>query len=85
MVERRDVEFIVDGGDRLRGWLFLPSKRTGQLPAISLAHGYAGIGIHIFFVNPPSVARGMKLAAAVSKNKHCSPVRSASHWLGPDP
>ena len=43
MVERRDVEFTVDGGDRLRGWLFLPSKRTGRLPAISLAHGYAGV------------------------------------------
>jgi cephalosporin-C deacetylase-like acetyl esterase len=35
MVERRDVEFGVDGGDRLRGWLFLPSKRAGRLPAIS--------------------------------------------------
>jgi len=46
MVERRDVEFTVDGGDRLRGWLFLPSKRTGRLPAISLAHGYAGVKEH---------------------------------------
>ena len=39
MVERRDVELGVDGGDR--GWLFLPSKRAGPLPAISVAHGYA--------------------------------------------
>jgi hypothetical protein len=46
MVERRDVEFGVDGGDRLRGWLFLPSKRAGPLPAISLAHGYAGVKEH---------------------------------------
>src|SRR5580704_8854615 len=46
MVERRDVEFTVDGGDRLRGWLFLPSKPTGRLPAISLAHGYAGVKEH---------------------------------------
>src|SRR6478672_9131670 len=46
MVERRDVEFTVDGGDRLCGWLFLPSKRTGRLPAISLAHGYAGVKEH---------------------------------------
>ena len=43
MVERRDVELGVDGGDRLRGWLFLPSKRAGPLPAISVAHGYAGV------------------------------------------
>ena len=41
MVERRDVEFGVDGGDRLRGCLFLPSKRAGP-PPISVAHGYAG-------------------------------------------
>ena len=46
MVERRDVEFAVDGGDRLRGWLFLPSKRAEPLPAISLAHGYAGVKEH---------------------------------------
>ena len=30
MVERRDVEFAVDGGDRLRGWLFLPSERCSS-------------------------------------------------------
>src|ERR1700730_15507216 len=46
MVERRDVEFGVDGGDRLRGWLFLPSKRAGPLSAISVAHGYAGVKEH---------------------------------------
>ena len=46
MVERRDVEFTVEGGDRLRGWLFLPSERVGKLPAISLAHGYAGVKEH---------------------------------------
>ena len=46
MVERRDVEFAVDGGDRLRGWLFLPSGQAGKLPAISLAHGYAGVKEH---------------------------------------
>jgi hypothetical protein len=46
MVERRDVEFAVEGGDRLRAWLFLPSERVGKLPAISLAHGYAGVKEH---------------------------------------
>ena len=29
MVERRDVEFEVEGGDHLRGWLFVPE--TGQV------------------------------------------------------
>jgi fermentation-respiration switch protein FrsA (DUF1100 family) len=46
MVERRNIEFAVDGGDRLRGWLFLPSKRNVKVPAISMAHGYAGVKEH---------------------------------------
>src|SRR5258707_7556293 len=46
MVERRDVEFEVDGGDRLRGWLFVPATENGAKPAISMAHGYAGVKEH---------------------------------------
>jgi dienelactone hydrolase len=46
MTERRDVEFEVEGGDRLRGWLFVPSGAKGPMPAISMAHGYAGVKEH---------------------------------------
>ncbi|BCG99833.1 hypothetical protein MesoLj131b_18330 [Mesorhizobium sp. 131-2-5] len=46
MVEQRDIKFPVEGGDFLRGWLFLPPKGAGPLPAISMAHGYAGIKEH---------------------------------------
>ena len=46
MVERRDVEFTVEGGDRRPGWRFLASERLGKIPAISLAHGYAGVKEH---------------------------------------
>jgi cephalosporin-C deacetylase-like acetyl esterase len=46
MVERRDVEFSVEGGDRLRGWFFVPSNRSAKLPAVSMAHGYAGVKEH---------------------------------------
>ena len=46
MVERRDVEFKVEGGDRLRGWLFVPENRSARHPAISMAHGYAGVKEH---------------------------------------
>jgi uncharacterized protein len=46
MVERRDVEFAVEGGDHLRGWLFLPEAGKAQHPAISMAHGYAGVKEH---------------------------------------
>ena len=46
MVERRNIEFEVDGGDRLRGWVFVPATEEGAHPAISMAHGYAGVKEH---------------------------------------
>jgi fermentation-respiration switch protein FrsA (DUF1100 family) len=46
MVERSDIEFEVEGGDRLRGWLFTPTAGTISCPAISMAHGYAGVKEH---------------------------------------
>ena len=45
MVERQDVEFETDGNVTLRGWLFLPDQ-PGPRPAITMAHGYAGIREH---------------------------------------
>src|SRR5580700_3261277 len=42
MVERRNVEFAVEGGVTLRGWLFVPGAK-GPAPAITMAHGYAGV------------------------------------------
>ncbi|MFD9006162.1 alpha/beta hydrolase [Streptomyces sp. NPDC059582] len=45
MVERRDVEFTADGGVVLRGWYFVPDT-PGRHPAISMAHGYAGVKEH---------------------------------------
>jgi hypothetical protein len=46
MVERRNVEFEVEGGDRLRGWLFVPTDGSGPRPAVSMAHGYAAVKEH---------------------------------------
>ncbi|HYZ28019.1 MAG TPA: alpha/beta fold hydrolase [Thermoleophilaceae bacterium] len=45
MPERRDVEFQAEGGVTLRGWLFLPGG-PGPHPAITMAHGYAGVREH---------------------------------------
>jgi len=45
MIKRADVEFEVDGGVKLRGWLFVPPG-DGLLPAITMAHGYAGVKEH---------------------------------------
>ncbi|MDQ0596324.1 fermentation-respiration switch protein FrsA (DUF1100 family) [Streptomyces canus] len=45
MVDRRDVAFTADGGVTLRGWYFVP-EGEGPHPAISMAHGYAGVKEH---------------------------------------
>jgi fermentation-respiration switch protein FrsA (DUF1100 family) len=45
MIKRTDVEFDVDGGVKLRGWLFVPSG-AGRRPAITMAHGYAVVKEH---------------------------------------
>ncbi|MFF3142802.1 alpha/beta hydrolase, partial [Streptomyces sp. NPDC057927] len=45
MVQREDVAFDADGGVTLRGWLFLPDG-PGPHPAITMAHGYAGVRDH---------------------------------------
>jgi fermentation-respiration switch protein FrsA (DUF1100 family) len=45
MPERQVVEFEADGGVTLRGWLVLPDG-PGPRPAITMAHGYAGVKEH---------------------------------------
>lgn len=40
-VVRDDIEFAVDGGVTLRGWLYRPEGQ-GPHPAVTMAHGYAG-------------------------------------------
>ena len=45
MAERRNIEFGVEGGVTLRGWLFVPGAK-GPAPAITMSHGYAGVKEH---------------------------------------
>jgi uncharacterized protein len=45
VMEQLDVEFAVEGNVTLRGWLFVPDV-PGPRPAITMAHGYAGIREH---------------------------------------
>jgi hypothetical protein len=45
MVQRQDVEFPVEGGVMLRGWLFVPDGPAPH-PAITMAHGFAGVKEH---------------------------------------
>jgi cephalosporin-C deacetylase-like acetyl esterase len=44
-MRRDDVEFDADGGVKLRGWLLSP-EGSGTHPAITMAHGYAGVKEH---------------------------------------
>lgn len=46
MVQRLNVEFEAEGGITLRAWLFVPAGNGTRLPAISMAHGYAGTREH---------------------------------------
>jgi len=46
MFQRTDVEFEADGGVTLRGWLYVPSGPARRHPAITMAHGYAGVKQH---------------------------------------
>jgi cephalosporin-C deacetylase-like acetyl esterase len=45
MVEQLDVEFGVEVNVTLRGWLFVPDMPAPR-PAITMAHGFAGIREH---------------------------------------
>jgi fermentation-respiration switch protein FrsA (DUF1100 family) len=44
-MQRQDVEFPVEGGVTLRGWLFIPDGPAPH-PAITMAHGFAGVKEH---------------------------------------
>jgi fermentation-respiration switch protein FrsA (DUF1100 family) len=46
MFQRTDVEFEADGGVKLRGWLYVPTGPARRHPAITMAHGYAGVKEH---------------------------------------
>lgn len=46
MTSCTDVEFGVSGGIKLRGWLFSPAEGARKCPAITMAHGFAGVKEH---------------------------------------
>ncbi|WP_226051560.1 alpha/beta hydrolase [Dickeya chrysanthemi] len=46
MFQRTDISFEAEGGVTLRGWLYVPTGGTGPYPAITMAHGYAGVKEH---------------------------------------
>jgi hypothetical protein len=46
MFRREDARFPVEGGIDLSAWLFVPEHQTARLPAITMAHGFAGTKYH---------------------------------------
>jgi fermentation-respiration switch protein FrsA (DUF1100 family) len=46
MFRKQDVRFPAEGGIELSAWLFVPQQRSARLPAITMAHGYAGTKYH---------------------------------------
>jgi cephalosporin-C deacetylase-like acetyl esterase len=46
MFRKEDVHFPAEGGIELSAWLFVPERQVTLLPAITMAHGYAGTKYH---------------------------------------
>lgn len=46
MFKKQDVRFPVEGGVELSAWIFVPEHQAGPLPAITMAHGFAGTKYH---------------------------------------
>ena len=46
MFRKENVRIPAEGGIELSAWLFVPEGREGPLPAITMAHGYAGTKYH---------------------------------------
>ena len=40
---RKDIEFKTEDGIKLRGWHYLPEKRTDKVPTIVMAHGFSAV------------------------------------------
>jgi len=46
MTTRSEVRFRADGDVELGAWLYLPGSKAPHSPAITMAHGYAGVTEH---------------------------------------
>ena len=46
MTARSEIRFPVDGRIELGAWLYLPKSDAHHSPAITMAHGYAGVKEH---------------------------------------
>jgi fermentation-respiration switch protein FrsA (DUF1100 family) len=40
---RKDIDFKTDDGITLRGWHYVPERRSGRVPVIIMAHGFSAV------------------------------------------
>src|SRR5215470_8513953 len=40
---RKDIAFKTEDGLTLRGWLYLPDRASGRVPAVVMAHGFSAV------------------------------------------
>ena len=40
---RKDIAFKTEDGVTLRGWLYLPDRASGRVPAVVMAHGFSAV------------------------------------------
>ncbi|WNC95311.1 alpha/beta hydrolase (plasmid) [Paraburkholderia sp. FT54] len=46
MFEKQEISIPAEGGIELSAWLYVPAHRKAPLPAITMAHGFAGTKYH---------------------------------------
>ena len=71
MFQKEDVRFAAEGGIELSAWLFIPERQPAPLPAITMAHGYAGTKYH-----------GLEPMAEAFAEARCQPLPT-DHRLAP--
>jgi len=66
---RKDIAFSAEDGTTLRGWHYLPEKRSGRVPTIVMAHGFSAVK-EMYLDSFAEVFAAAGLAAIVFDNRN---------------
>src|SRR5262245_4854421 len=66
---RKDIAFSAEDGTTLRGWHYLPEKRSGRVPTIVMAHGFSAVK-EMYLDSFAEVFAAAGLAALVFDNRN---------------
>jgi uncharacterized protein len=67
---RKDIEFKTEDGITLRGWHYLPEKRSGKIPTIVMAHGFSAVK-EMYLDRFAAAFAAAGLASLVFDNRNC--------------